>query len=71
MPAQRSRWFRVEVLDIKNRCLFSKLMYKLLNEEPLHNEYLQNKTLSQVMAKPTDSQFWKGLIKIKEDFFTT
>ena len=32
-------------------------------------KYLQNKTLSQVTVKPTDSQFWKGLMKVKEGFF--
>jgi hypothetical protein len=51
------------------------LLYKLLNEEGvwqeiLHNKYLKNKTLSQVTAKPTDSPFWKGLMGVKEDFFS-
>ena len=32
-------------------------------------KYLQNKTLSQVTVKATDSQFWKGLMKVKEGFF--
>ena len=36
----------------------------------LQNKYLQNKTLSQVTAKPTDSQFWKGLMKVKDDFLS-
>jgi hypothetical protein len=52
----------VKVLDIKNRCLLSKWLYKLLNEEGvwqelLYNKYLQDKSLSQVIAKTTDSPF--------------
>jgi hypothetical protein len=46
----------------------------LLNEdgvwhELIRNKYLHSKTLSQVEAKPLDSFFWKGLMKVKEDFF--
>jgi hypothetical protein len=64
----------VEVLDIKNRSLLSKWLYKLLNEEGvwqelLYNKYLPNKSPSQVIAKPTDSTFWKGLMGVKDDFF--
>ena len=64
----------VEVLDIKNRSLLSKWLFKLLHEdgvwhELLSNKYLKDKTISQVQAKPTDSPFWKGLMKVKGDFF--
>jgi hypothetical protein len=64
----------IEVLELKNRCLLSKWLFKLLHEqgvwqELLTNKYLNNKTLSQVEAKPTDSQFWKGLMRVKDDFF--
>jgi hypothetical protein len=50
----------VEVLVIKNKCLLSKWLFKLLNKEGvwqelLHNQYLKNKTLLQVTTKPTDS----------------
>jgi hypothetical protein len=50
-------------------------LYKLLTEEGvwqelLYNKYLQNKSLSQVTAKPTDSPFWKGLMGVKDDFFS-
>jgi hypothetical protein len=43
----------IEVLDIKNRCLLSKWLFKLLSEEGvwqelLSNKYLRSKTLSQV-----------------------
>ena len=65
----------VEVLDLKNKCLLSKWLFKLLNEEGvwqelIHNKYLHSKTLSQVTAKPMDSPFWKGLMSITEDFFS-
>jgi hypothetical protein len=29
----------------------------------------KNKTLSQVEANPTDSPFWKGLMRVKDVFF--
>ena len=65
----------IEVLELKKLCLLSKWLFKLLNEEGvwqelIHNKYLQNKTLSQATAKPFDSPFWKGLMKVKEDFFS-
>jgi hypothetical protein len=63
----------IEVLELKNKCLLSKWLFKLINEngvwqQILHNKYLHSKTLSQVTSKPTDSPFWKGLMKVKEDF---
>jgi hypothetical protein len=63
------------VLELKNKCLLSKWLFKLLNEEGvwqelLRNKYLNSKTLSQVQAKPTDSEFWKGLMMVKDEFFT-
>jgi hypothetical protein len=65
----------VEVLDLKNKCLLSKWLFKLLNEdgvwqELLHNKYLRTKALSQMTTKPTDSPFWKGLMGVKDDFFS-
>jgi hypothetical protein len=38
-------------------------------QQLLHNRYLKNKTLAQVEVKPTDSHFWKGLMRVKHDFF--
>uniref|UniRef100_A0A453BCJ3 Reverse transcriptase zinc-binding domain-containing protein n=1 Tax=Aegilops tauschii subsp. strangulata TaxID=200361 RepID=A0A453BCJ3_AEGTS len=35
----------------------------------LRNKYLQSKTLSQVTVRPTDSPFWKGLMRVKAAFF--
>jgi hypothetical protein len=65
----------IEVLEIKNKCLLSKWLFKLLNEEGmwqqiLRNKYLMHKTLSQVEAKPTDSPFWKGLMRVKKLLFS-
>ena len=58
----------IENLEVKNRCLLSKWLYKLSVETDatwariLRNKYLQSKTLSQVTVRPTDSPFWKGLM---------
>uniref|UniRef100_A0A453CTJ0 Uncharacterized protein n=1 Tax=Aegilops tauschii subsp. strangulata TaxID=200361 RepID=A0A453CTJ0_AEGTS len=35
----------------------------------LRNKYLQSKTLAQVTMRPTDSPFWKGLMRTKDLFF--
>jgi hypothetical protein len=63
------------VLELKNKCLLSKWLYKLLNkdgvsQELLKNKCLRSKTLSQVVAKPSHSPFWKGLMRVKEEFFS-
>jgi hypothetical protein len=62
------------VLDIKNRCVLSKCVFKLLTEEGVwqemvSNKYLGSKSLSQLQPKPTDFLFWKGILKVKDDFF--
>jgi hypothetical protein len=49
-------------LDIQNKCLLSKWVIKLLNEDGLWQEilrkkYLKGKTLSQVVKKAGDSHF--------------
>jgi hypothetical protein len=64
----------IEVLDIKNKCLLSKWIFKLLSEqgvwqELLSKKYLGSKYLLQVQVKPTDSPFWKGIMRVKDDFF--
>jgi hypothetical protein len=38
-------------------------------QERFHNKYTKDKTLSQVQEKSTDSPFWKGLMRVKNDFF--
>jgi hypothetical protein len=57
-------------VDMQNKCLLSKWIFKLLNEEGLCQEilkrkYLNNKTLSQVEKKKGDSHFWSGLMEVK------
>jgi hypothetical protein len=52
-------------ISSKNKSLLSKWLFKLLNEEGVWQELLQNKNfhskmLSQVEAKPLDSSFMKG-----------
>lgn len=64
----------IEVIELKNKCLLSKWLHKLLTEEGvwqelLHNNYLTNKTLAQVKAKLTYSPLWKGLMGGKDEFF--
>jgi hypothetical protein len=65
----------IENLEVKNRCLLSKWLYKLSVEtdatwaQILRNKYLHSKTLSQVTVRPTDSPFWKGLMRVKSAFF--
>jgi hypothetical protein len=60
-------------LWIQNKCLLSKWLFRLLNEEGtwqtlLRNKYPSSKCLSQVHIRPDDSHFWKGLLKAREDF---
>jgi hypothetical protein len=65
----------IEVLEIKNKSLLCMWLFKLMNEqgvwqELLYNKYLHSKTLPQVSVKPMDSPFRKGLMKVKEEFFS-
>ena len=60
-------------LEIQNKCLLSKWLFKLTNEDDiwqqiLRNKYLKSKTLTQVEKKPGDSQFWSGLMSVKQEF---
>ena len=55
----------LEIMDLEtlNKCLLSKWLFKLINEEGiwqqlLRNKYLANKTIIQVEKKSRDSQFW-------------
>ena len=65
----------IENLEVKNRCLLRKWLYKLSVEtegtwvQILRNKYLQSKTLAQVTVRPNDSPFWKGLMRTKVGFF--
>jgi len=62
-------------LELQNKCLLAKWLVNLLNSEGtwqtlLTNKYLSSKTLTQVMAKPNDSHFWRGLMRIKDEILT-
>ena len=65
----------IENLEVKNRCLLSKWLFKLSIEteatwpQLLRNKCVHPKTLSQVIVRPTDSPFWKGLMRVKSLFF--
>jgi hypothetical protein len=55
-------------LDIQNKALLSKWLYRLLTtdgtwQQLIHNKYLNVKTLSQAFWKSRDSHFWDGLIE--------
>jgi hypothetical protein len=57
-------------LDIQNKCLLSKWLFKMSNEEGvwqdiLKKKYFRNKTLAQVERKKGDSHFWSGLMEVK------
>ena len=59
----------IEVLELK-KC---KWIFKLLNEEGvwqelLQNKYLKDKTISQATARPANSPSLKGLMYVKNDF---
>ena len=63
----------IQNLDIKNKCLLSKWLFKLLNEEGMwqelvRNKYLKNKPLGACVKKTSDSHFCKGLMNVKESF---
>jgi hypothetical protein len=54
--------------------LLCKWLWKLENEEGLwqnvlKNKYLQNGTLAHMDAKPGCSQFWSGLMQVKNIFY--
>ena len=55
----------IEIIGIKNKCLLSKWLFKLLTEEGvwqelLHNKYIGDKTLARLESKPNDSPFCEG-----------
>ena len=59
-------------LKVPNKCLLSKWIVNLVNgkgtrQSLFRNKYLSSKSLPQVQAKPNDSHFWRGLMKIKEE----
>jgi hypothetical protein len=70
MPTQRSRGLGIYNIDIQNKCLLNKWLFNFFNEEGLwqtllRNKYLKRHTLTKIVAKPGDSHFWIGLMKVK------
>jgi len=58
-------------LEVQNKCLLSKWLFKLFNEDGLWQKvlwekYVKDKCLSQIKKRPGDSQFWSGLMEVKE-----
>ena len=65
----------IQNLDIQKKCLLSKWLFKLCNEEGiwqelLRNKYLKDKTLGQVNKKLGDSYFWTSLMGVKDKFLS-
>jgi hypothetical protein len=66
-----ARGLCVSNLAIKNICLLTKWLYKLLNEDGmwqqlLKNKYLGDKALTQISRRSGDSHFWSGIMNIKD-----
>ena len=62
-------------LELQNKCILSKWLFKLYNEEGiwqdlLRNKYIKDKTLSQVVKKAGDSHFWTSLTGVKDTFLS-
>jgi hypothetical protein len=62
-------------LELQNKCLLSKWLFRLINTEGawqqlIRNKYLGSKTISQVTKNLGDSQFWSGLMNVKNDFLS-
>jgi hypothetical protein len=63
----------IQNLEVQNKCLLSKWLFKLLTEdgmwqELLRNKYIKNKTLGICVKKSTYSHFWKSLMNVKDVF---
>ena len=64
---------RILNLDAQNKCLLSKWLFKLINEQGvwqtlLRRKYLWSKSLTQVEYLSGDSHFWSGLMRVKPEF---
>ena len=61
-------------LEVKNRALLGKWLFKLLSEDGvwqtlLRRKYVGDQAVSQVFWKPGDSHFWADLMATKKFFF--
>ncbi|WVZ53335.1 LOW QUALITY PROTEIN: hypothetical protein U9M48_004295 [Paspalum notatum var. saurae] len=62
-------------LEVQNKCLLSKWLFKLANEDGiwqslLRNKYLKAKPLGDEGKKPGVSHFWAGLMDVKQEFLS-
>ncbi|WVZ61663.1 hypothetical protein U9M48_011501 [Paspalum notatum var. saurae] len=62
-------------LEVQNKCLLSKWLFKLANEDGIwqsliHNKYLKSKPLGSGIKKPGVSHFWAGIMEVKQDFLS-
>ncbi|WVZ62664.1 hypothetical protein U9M48_012381 [Paspalum notatum var. saurae] len=60
-------------LQVQNKCLLSKWLFKLANEDGiwqrlLRNKYLKSKPFGSGSKKPGISHFWAGLMEVKHLF---
>jgi hypothetical protein len=74
MCQTKDQWdLGIQNLEIQNKYLLSKWLFKLINEDGLRqivlrNKYLANQTIGKVDRLPGDSHFWSGLMKVKGKF---
>jgi hypothetical protein len=62
-------------LAIYNRCLLSKWFFNLINTDEAWQQLLRNKYLGRQInhsggKKPKDSQFWSGLMNVKDQYLS-
>jgi hypothetical protein len=65
----------IQNIDVQNRYLLSKWLFKLINEDGiwqnlLKRKYLKTQMISQVQRKPRDSHFSSGLVRVKDSFLS-
>ena len=61
-------------IDIMNQALLAKWLWKIENESGLwqtviRNKYVKNECISGIRPKPGDSQFWSGIMGVKNVFY--
>jgi hypothetical protein len=76
-PLRQRTSIGLAILDLEeqNKCLLSKWLFNLINrdgawQQLLRNKYLNNKSITQVSKRLGNSQFWSGLINVKDQFLS-